>query len=199
MIDSKKDLKIYLEADKKALRRDRKRPAFFDLVWKFEISLRKYEYYHNCKRGIVWRLVESYYRIRYSILSILCGFEIPLNCFDEGLSIAHRGNIIVNRAAHIGKNCRLHIGVNIGTAPGCSDACPIIGDDVYIGPGAKLYGRITVASGIMIGANAVVTKSFTEENICIAGVPARKIGDRGRFEIENLNSVLYGKAVDFRI
>ena len=51
----------------------------------------------------------------------------------------------------------------------------------------KIYGNIRIASGIMIGANAVVNKSFDEENICIAGVPAKKISDLGRFEIEEKN------------
>lgn len=41
MIKSRKDLKAYLEADKRALGRRGKKPGLFDLVWKFEISLRK--------------------------------------------------------------------------------------------------------------------------------------------------------------
>ena len=56
----------------------------------------------------------------------------------------------------------------------------------------QLYGNIEIGSGIIIGANSVVTKSFTEENICIAGVPARKISDMGRFEVENNNKKKYG-------
>lgn len=86
----------------------------------------------------------------------------------------------------------MHVGINIGTLPECGTVAPQIGDNVYIGPGAKLYGRIEIASGIVIGANAVVTKSFTEENICIAGVPARKISDKGRLEMEKRNKEKYG-------
>ncbi|MEK4268049.1 MULTISPECIES: hypothetical protein [Bacillus] len=52
---------------------------------------------------------------------------------------------------------------------------PTIGDHVWIGPGAKLFGNIKIANGITIGANAVVNRSFTEENITIAGVPAQKV------------------------
>jgi len=92
----------------------------------------------------------------------------------------------------IGDNCRLHVGVNIGTVPGCPHVAPKIGNDVYIAPGVKLYGNIEVGSGIIIGANSVVTKSFTEQNICIAGVPARKISDKGRFEVENENRLRFG-------
>lgn len=191
MIQSKKDLLTYLEADKKALNRSEKKPRFYDLVWKYEISLRKNEYYTNCKKGLIWKPIRLYHSIKLLILGTLCGYEIPLNCIDKGLSIAHKGTIVMSHGAHIGENCRLHVGVNIGTAPGCSDVAPKIGDNVYIAPGVKLYGRIQIASGIIIGANAVVTKSFTEENICIAGIPARKISDMGRFDIENRNKQLY--------
>ena len=191
MIQSKKDLQIYLEADKKALNRKSKKPGFFDLVWKFEISLRKNEYYTNCKKEVIWKPIRLYHKMKLSILGTLCGYEIPINCIDKGLSISHKGTIVINHAAHIGENCRLHVGVNIGTAAGCTSAAPKIGDNVYIAPGVKLCGPIQIASGIIIGANAVVTKSFTEENICIAGVPARKISDMGRFDIEERNKKRY--------
>ena len=52
---------------------------------------------------------------------------------------------------------------------------PQIGDNVDIGVGAKIIGDVTIANGIKIGANAVVNKSFNEENITIVGCPARKV------------------------
>ena len=131
--------------------------------------------------------------LKYKLLGILCGFEIPLNCIGKGLSIAHKGTIVINSSSVIGDNCRLHVGVNIGTVPGCAHVTPIIGDNVYIAPGVKIYGNIEIASGIIIGANSVVNKSFTEENICIAGVPARKISNLGRFDVEKKNKMEYGQ------
>lgn len=71
------------------------------------------------------------------------------------------------------------MGVNIGTRAGVPDEAPTIGDDVYIGPGAKLFGRIEVSDRIAVGANAVVNKSFGEPGISIGGVPAKKISDKG--------------------
>ena len=44
-----------------------------------------------------------------------------------------------------------------------------------MGFGAVIIGKIKIADGIKIGANSVVTKSFLEPNITIAGVPAKKI------------------------
>lgn len=66
----------------------------------------------------------------------------------------------------------IQAGVNIGVNNG---GVPTIGDNVYIGPGAKLFGAIEIANDVAIGANAVVTKSFTESNITIAGIPAKII------------------------
>ena len=43
------------------------------------------------------------------------------------------------------------------------------------GVGANIIGNVKIADGIIIGANSLVIKSFLEENIVIAGVPARKI------------------------
>ena len=50
-----------------------------------------------------------------------------------------------------------------------------MGDNVYIGPGAILFGDIQLANNVTIGANATVNKSFLQENIAIAGTPARVI------------------------
>lgn len=118
-------------------------------------------------------------------MSLKLGFSISPNVFGPGLSIAHAGTIIINGGAKIGENCRLHACVNIGTAAGHSDKAPIIGNNCYIRSGVKMYGNIVLGDGIAIGANAVVNKSFNENNIAIAGVPAIKIAD-----IDTLNFII---------
>ncbi|WP_440952858.1 serine O-acetyltransferase [Methanococcoides sp. FTZ1] len=179
MIRTKKDYHSYMEADRVALGRTGKRPFFADEIWKFERLLRKLEYYHNCKRSIFWKPYVLFLKWRYYVMSVKLGFTIPKNVFGPGLSIAHIGTIVVNNNASVGSNCRIHTCVNIGTSAGHSSLAPRIGDDVYIGPGAKLFGDIEIADGIAIGANSVVNRSFLEPNISIAGVPARKISDKG--------------------
>lgn len=111
-------------------------------------------------------------------MSVSLGFSIPLNVFGPGLSIAHRGTIIVNKNAHIGENCRIHACTNIGSNRE-SNLAPKIGDNVYIGPGVKIFGDISIADNIAIGANSVVNKSFYEKGISIAGAPAKKINEKG--------------------
>lgn len=179
MIQSKQDLEEYLEADKHALGRKGKKPTFNDYIWKYEIYLRKCEYLTNTPKNLLGGVQYYWYKYCRFILGVKCGFSIPLNITGKGLCLAHIGPVIINDNARIGENCRIHVGVNIGADFRISNAAPVIGDNVYIGPGAKLFGKIEIADGIAIGANAVVNKDFIERNISIAGVPAEKISNKG--------------------
>lgn len=175
MIKNKVELECYLLADKFALGKTYKRPKFNDDIWKFQIYLRKIEYYMN-QKGFFKFICCSYYKYRKYRLGVLLGFDIPAGVFGPGLRINHFGNIVVNSSARVGFFCDIHQGVNIGsnnTLKG-EDKVPTIGNNVWIGPGAKLFGSISIGNGVAIGANAVVNKSF-EENVTIAGLPARKI------------------------
>jgi serine O-acetyltransferase len=107
---------------------------------------------------------------KYRNLAVRLSFSIPVNTCGPGLSIAHYGPIIINTKATIGSNCRIHVGVNIGENDGFA---PSIGNNCYLGPGAKLYGDIKIGDNVKIGANAVVNKSFLQNNITLAGVPAK--------------------------
>ncbi|MHC1757646.1 MAG: serine O-acetyltransferase [Methanosarcina sp.] len=112
-------------------------------------------------------------------MSIHLGYSIPINVFGPGLCIAHRGTIVVNKDSRVGENCRIHACTNIGSGRDSILLAPKIGNGVYIGPGAKIFGNIEIADNIAIGANSVVNKSFYEKGISIAGVPAKKINNKG--------------------
>lgn len=179
MID-KKTLLYYLEADKLSLNMKLLRPRLFgDDIWKYQRSLRFYEYWLTRKKSLLTRLFRFYWRYRYYNLGIRLGFEIPPFVVGPGLSLAHRGPIIMNPHVRIGKNCRIHSGVNLGTAAGTQDQAPEIGDNCYIGPGAKIFGRIKLAEGTVIAAQAVVNKSFSEGNVTLGGIPAKIISHKG--------------------
>ena len=92
------------------------------------------------------------------------------------MRINHYGLLIVNSEARIGEWCDIHQGVNIGTGIE-PNSVPHIGSNVWIGPGAKIYGKIEIGDNTMIGANSVVTKSFVQGNCRIAGAPARVISE----------------------
>lgn len=57
----------------------------------------------------------------------------------------------------------------------------IVGDDCWLGSNAVILPGVTLATGTVVGANAVVTKNFPAYSI-VAGVPAKLIGSRSREE-----------------
>ncbi|NRB81599.1 MAG: serine acetyltransferase [Saccharospirillaceae bacterium] len=175
MIKSKIDYQIYLNADlKQSDFKATLKAKFFNEIWRYQRLLRKQEYYKNCKKGVLSSVIQLWLEYTRKRLGNRLGFSIPCNVFGPGLSIAHVGTIVVNPKAKIGKNCRIHVCVNIGAAKD-QDVAPVIGNNVYIGPGAKLFGAITLGDNISIGANAVVNKSFPEGNCTLVGVPAKKV------------------------
>lgn len=139
----------------------------------FIFVLRTLEY-HSKKTGIYHKMMKFFFLMKWKKWSVKTGISIPEGVCKEGLTLYHYGSIVVNRTSKIGRNCCIMNNVNIG-ANGGSKLAPIIGNDVYIGPGAVIYGAIKIADGCYIGANAVVNKSFLEPNSVIAGVPARVI------------------------
>lgn len=176
VIDSKQTLKDYLEKDKYALGKKRKHPKFWgDDIWKFEIILRKHEYYENCSRN---RIMKMFYKYRHYRMEQRLELQIPCNTFGAGLCINHFGLLLVNDRARIGQWCDIHQGVSIGQNIE-TDEVPVIGDNVWIGPGAKIFGKIVIGDNTMIGANSVVTKSFEQGNVRIAGNPAKVISEEG--------------------
>ena len=140
-------------------------------IWRYMLFLRKEDFY-AVRAGKVNRIMSTYYRIRKNYLGEKLGFTIHKNVFGPGLRIWHYGNIVVNAYARVGRNCKLH-GDNCIGNDGFGSKSPRIGDNVDIGVGAKIIGDIQIASNVIIGAGAVVNKDFLEENIVIAGVPAK--------------------------
>lgn len=95
------------------------------------------------------------------------------------LYIAHFGGIFVNDDVVMGENCNLSQGVTFGLGGrGENRGCPIIGDRVFIGPGAKLFGAIRVGNDVAVGANAVVIKDLPDQAVAV-GIPATVISYLG--------------------
>lgn len=145
-----------------------------DILHRHLTLLRKAEYYTNKNNKIMSLL----YKVRLQRIQNLYALHVPLNTCGIGLNIVHIGPVVINSNARIGANARIHVGVNIGANAGGSEA-PRIGDNVYIGPGAKIFGDIEIASGVAIGANAVVNKTCLTEGITLVGVPAVEKNTKG--------------------
>ena len=180
MITDRQTYREYVKEDLKAY--GLTHVGFYNYWWmdclRFQLRLRRIEYLHNSaghnplKR--LWRFVLEVVNHR---LATRLGFTIPKNVFGPGLHIVHYGTIVVHPDARVGRNCRLHPSTSIGDYNGV----PRLGNNVYIGPGAKIYGPVTLGDNVAVGANAVVNKSFGS-NVTLGGVPARIVAEKGAME-----------------
>ena len=173
MIKSKEDLKYYIDCDLKAglfangikdiTIAKRIRAVLVPEPWKFQELMRKAEYFTNVGTGFSKKILGTYYRLKARRYGAKCGFSIPINIFGPGLFLPHTGTIVINSHAKFGSNVRIHVGVNIGTFSRFGEnhveyAVPVFGNNIYIGPGAKIYGPVRIGDNVAIGANAVVSK-----------------------------------------
>lgn len=149
------------------------------LILKWQILSRTVDYYNYRLKhspSIIEKVKYLYYIRKRNILGARLGLEIGTENIAPGLLVYHyAGGCVVNGGSIIGKNCHLHGNNCIGNAGPHDLHCPVIGDNVMIGVGAKIIGNVNIADGIKIAAGAVVVHSFDESNITIAGVPAKKV------------------------
>jgi serine O-acetyltransferase len=176
-IDSKEDLRLYLREDLRAHGLAGWRPWFriSNRVVYFQRVLRIAEYYENCRRDPLGRLYWQLLRVRLRLMGERLGFEVPRGVFGPGLSIAHHGSVTVNGEAVVGRNCRLDAQTTIGDVRG---GAPTLGDNVYVGSGARILGGVRVGDEAAIGANAVVVRDVPAR-VTVGGVPARVISQGG--------------------
>ncbi|MEY8564839.1 hypothetical protein AALA48_08855 [Bifidobacterium pseudolongum] len=177
VIRTKADLREYIEADASV------QPAsnnilhrlFGGKITKMKVHLRKAEYYYN-NPSLTHKILYAFHYMRLRRMTASFCSEIPINVFGKGLVIWHPERIIVNPQAKVGEYCSISSGIVIAQA---HDKNPVIGDHVELMIDAKVLGGIVVADYVRIGASALVLKDIDEPNTTWAGVPARKISDRG--------------------
>lgn len=112
---------------------------------------------------LVWFLVTTFYGIWLDLS----------NNIGKGFYIGHFGGVIIR--GDFGDYCSVGQGVTVGTkGAGRSTIGPSIKDNVYLGAGSKVIGDISIGSNSVVGANAVVVKSFPENSLLV-GIPAKNI------------------------
>jgi serine O-acetyltransferase len=127
-------------------------------------------------------------RLTYTLLKLL-GAEIPLSVqIGPGFLLHHGGvGVVIHPKTSIGARVGIYPGVTLGRADVYRLASEssfegiLVDDDVILGAGAKVLcerGILRIGRGTVLGANAVLLES-TGENEIWAGIPARKIGQRG--------------------
>lgn len=186
MIQTKKELKFYLAADrmmnrgtfKRSIKSAVKEILFPDFIMDYLVAMRKFSYY-EAHRSLVNFIPLLYNMFVYNRLGVRLGFTIDKNVVNYGLVIPHHGTIVVGSTNVIGKFTVLHTSTCI-TANGKT-----IGDGLYLSTGAKITSQIILGDNVMIGANSVVNKSFENGNVMIAGAPA---------SIKKTSSAWYGES-----
>ncbi|HEV7985018.1 MAG TPA: hypothetical protein VGP20_02555 [Steroidobacteraceae bacterium] len=97
----------------------------------------------------------------------------------SGFYIGHFGGIFVPGDAVIGDNCNLSHDVTLAQVTrGEKAGSPVIGNNVYIAPGAKIIGRVKIGDYAAVGANSVVVNDVAPHT-GVGGIPARPVSDQG--------------------
>lgn len=121
-------------------------------------------------RGKKVTILDVFFRLLFS-------FDIPTSVkIGKGTKLPHFGlGVVIHPKVIIGENCKIFQQATIGYRNG--DGPPIIGDNVYIGTGAKILGKIKIGDNTKIGANAVVLKDIPS-NATVVGIPGKVINSK---------------------
>ncbi len=120
-------------------------------------------------------LARYYYGKHHRLMERNCA-GIALGAEFASIPVFPHGvtGIFVSEGAKIGKNCVIFHQVTIGsnTLPGSrGQGSPVLGDNVYIGCGAKIIGGIKVGNNVRIGANCVVTTDIPDNATVVLEKP----------------------------
>ncbi|MBI5874105.1 MAG: serine acetyltransferase [Candidatus Omnitrophica bacterium] len=173
-----KDIQRYL-GEGRVTWRDRIELIFTQGVWAIVVYRFGRWVHVHLKIPVVRQLCKILAFFTQKIIEITTGICIPFSAeIGEGFYVGHFGGIILNGGVKMGKNCSLGTGVVIGTRGLGGQGVPLIGDNVYIGVGAKILGEVKIGNNVRIGANAVVL-SDVPDNATAVGIPARIIIKEG--------------------
>lgn len=135
--------------------------------------------------GSDWALKERCLRARqplakklliklWGALQYEAGSSVAWNARFAGQPCFPHGNksIFISGAARIGRNAVIFQQVTIGsnTIPGSKGhGAPTIGDNCYIGAGAKIIGRVRLGNNVRVAANAVVYQDVPDDSVVLSG------------------------------
>lgn len=136
----------------------------FKNIW----NVKEYINKNNLKKGIYTSFYIDYFNKNNSYIGINTKFEnIPH--FPHGIK-----NIFISDNAKIGNNAIIFQDVTIGSNTinnSKKNGAPEIGDNVYIGAGAKIIGNIKIGNNVRIGANAVVVEDVPNNAVVVMNKP----------------------------
>jgi len=142
--------------------------GWFDTGFRYTYLLRKVMRYK------FWSVRGLFFRILKRLLTYR-GYHISNEAqIGEGFSLYHRGTVYIG-PIKIGKNCTVSHNVTIGRALKDGKIVrPTIGDNVWIGQGSVIVGKINIGNNVFIAPNSVVNTDVPD-NSMVSGFPARHI------------------------
>lgn len=143
------------------------------------VTIYRFGYWLRNKNMLINIFLKPIYLFLHRRIIIKFGIDVmPSAKIGPGFYIGHFGGIIVGGEVQIGCNVSISQGVTIGVSGrGKKRGSPTIGDNVYIGPGAKIFGQIKIGSNVSIGANSVIYKDIPD-NTTVVLSPGFKIISR---------------------
>ena len=133
-------------------------------IWNVKKKINK----EGLEGGIYTSFYHDYFKRRNAYIGMDTQFA-NTPCFPHGFSGIH-----ISEKAKIGKDCVIFQNVTIGLnnlADSKKKGAPTIGDNVYIGAGAKIIGNITVGDNCRIGAGAVVAEDIPDNTVVVMNKP----------------------------
>lgn len=132
-------------------------------------AIKLYRIAHKLYKMHIPLLPKFFYRLIYLINNCHVHYKTEIG---EGTTIAYGGiGVVIHTNAVIGRNCVIESNVTIGGRNNNPNV-PVIGNNVFIGTGAKILGEVHIGSNSIIGANSVVLHDVPD-NCSVAGVPAK--------------------------
>lgn len=127
----------------------------------------------NVKPKILRAPFSILYRILYRRVRNVYGIELPYSTqLGRNVVFEHQGAVVIHGCATIGDGCYIRQGVTIGNRSLDKPLeAPTLGNNVNVGAGAKILGKLTIGDNAVIGANAVVIKDVPPGALAV-GIPA---------------------------
>jgi len=130
--------------------------------------------YRLARRLYLWH-VPIMPKAIYWLIFLLYNSSIPYTAeIGPGTKFGYGGmGVVIHDRARIGSGCIISQQVTIGGRSRHYEV-PVIGDNCYLGAGAKILGPVVLGNHVVVGANAVVTHSVPDHCV-VAGIPAKVI------------------------
>ncbi|CAH8191169.1 Serine acetyltransferase [Vibrio aestuarianus] len=148
-------------------------------------------FFYRISRWLYLKKVPFLPKLLQLVIFILYNSKVPPDAdIGKGSFLVVKGvAVVIINGAKIGKRCRIGIGCRV-VGKGPYKKVPVIGNDVFLGPGCVIVGPVIIEDNVAVAPNSVVTKSVPKGSI-VAGVPAKIIGNVSNLDYDILKNESY--------